>query len=101
MSTPMLVQALVLALLLGWSALVAARRLFPDTTRRAQARAVAWFDRPSSPAWLHALAQRLQPTATTGASCADGCSSCGGCGSSKAPPAVVAPIPLVFRPPSS
>jgi hypothetical protein len=97
MSTPMLVQTLALLLVLGWSALFAAHRLMPVTTRRAQARVVGWFDRPSSPAWMHALAQRLQPTATTGASCGDGCSSCGGCAAADAKPVVEA-LPLVFRP---
>jgi hypothetical protein len=97
MSAPLLVQTLALLLVLGWSALFAAHRLMPVTTRRAQARVVGWFDRPSSPAWMHALAQRLQPTATTGASCGDGCSSCGGCAAADAKPVVEA-LPLVFRP---
>jgi hypothetical protein len=86
----------VLLLLLGWSALFAARRLFPVSARRAQARLVAWFDRPSSPAWMHDVAQRLQPKATTGASCGDGCSSCGGCAAADAKPAIE-PLPLTFR----
>jgi hypothetical protein len=96
MSALMLVQALALLLVLSWSAFVAAHRLMPVTTRRAQARVVGWFDRPSSPAWMHALAQRLQPTATTGASCGDGCSSCGGCAAADAKPVVEA-LPLTFR----
>jgi len=92
----MLVQTLVLVLLLGWSALFAAHRLFPVSARRAQARLVAWFDRPSSPAWMRDVAQRLQPKATTGASCGDGCSACGGCAAADAKP-VVEPLPLTFR----
>jgi len=97
MSMPMLAQALALVLLFGWSALFAARRLLPITTRRAQARIAGWFDRPSAPAWLRGLARRLQPTTTTGASCGDGCSSCGGCAAADAKPAVVEPLPLTFR----
>ena len=101
MSTPMLVQTLALVLLLGWSALFAAQRLLPVTTRRAQARVLAWFDRPDAPAWIHALAARLQPKATTGASCGDGCSSCGGCAAATAKPATVEALPLTFRPRSN
>ena len=98
MSAPQLVQMLVLVLLATWSVLFAAHRLFPVTARRAQARFLAWLDRPSSPAWVHGLAQRMQPKATTGASCGDGCSSCGGCAAADAKPAPVESLPLTFRP---
>jgi hypothetical protein len=96
MSTPMLVQGVVIALVVGWSVLFALRRLLPVTSRRAQARLAGWFDRPALPAALRGLARRLQPTSSSGGSCADGCSSCGGCGTAK--PAVVEAQPLVFRP---
>ncbi|GAA0714933.1 DUF6587 family protein [Dokdonella soli] len=97
MSTPMLVQTLVIALTVGWSVLFAARRLLPVASRRVQARIVDLFDRPSLPAWLRRLAHGLQPQSTSGGSCGDGCSSCGGCAAAAAKP-VVDRQPLMFRP---
>lgn len=97
MSTPLLVQTLVIALLVAWSALFAFRRLLPVTFRRIAARLLAVFERDGMPGWLRGFAGRLQPKASTGASCADGCSNCGGCGT-PAPRAAAEAIPLAFRP---
>jgi hypothetical protein len=98
MSTPLLLQGLAITAVVGWSVLFAAHRLLPVTTRRVQARAIELLDRPGSPVWLHELALRLQPKATTGASCGDGCSSCGGCAAAAAQPVADEPLPLTFRP---
>ncbi|HEY6942626.1 DUF6587 family protein [Dokdonella sp.] len=92
-----LLQAIVLALAVVWSAWSALHRLLPVTMRRLQARMLAPLDRAGKPAWLRLLAARLQPKATTGASCGDGCSSCGGCSAAQSRPAD-APMPLAFRP---
>jgi hypothetical protein len=93
----MVLQAVVIALVVAWSAWFALHRLLPVTMRRLQARLFAPLDRAGMPAWLRTLGARLQPKATTGASCGDGCSSCGGCSAAQARPDD-APIPLVFRP---
>jgi len=92
-----LLQAVVIAAIVAWSAWFALHRLLPVTTRRLQAHLLAPLDRAGVPGWLRTLGARLQPKATTGASCGDGCSSCGGCSAAQARPAD-APMPLVFRP---
>ena len=97
MSTPALVQATVVCAIVGWSALFAAHRLLPVASRRAQAKLAGALDRPAFPAWLRAIALRMQPRATSGGSCGDGCSSCGGCATAIAKPTVEAQ-PLTFRP---
>lgn len=91
-----LLQAVVIAAVVAWSAWFALHRLLPVTTRRLQARLLAPLDRAGMPTWLRALGARLQPKATTGASCGDGCSSCGGCAAAQSTP-TDAPIPLAFR----
>jgi hypothetical protein len=103
MSTPLLAQTLVIALIVGWSALFAAHRLLPVASRRAQARLVDALDTPALPHWLRAAVQRMQPRSSSGGSCGDGCSACGGCAVADAKPPVEAPsrvetIPLTFRP---
>ncbi|MEO7432134.1 MAG: DUF6587 family protein [Dokdonella sp.] len=94
--TAILVQALVILLVVGWSALFAVQRLLPVTSRRVKARILDRVDQPSSPAWLRGMARRAQPTSTSGGSCGDGCSACGGCAAAAAKP--VEALPLVFRP---
>ncbi|MEO6688793.1 MAG: DUF6587 family protein, partial [Dokdonella sp.] len=64
---------------------------------------VGMFDHAALPVWLRAAAQRLQPRSSSGGSCGDGCSSCGGCAVADATPAVATAadaeaMPLVFRP---
>lgn len=97
MNTPALVQAIAIAGIVGWSVLFCARRFLPVASRRVQAKLVDAFDRPAFPAWLRAAAQRALPRATSGGSCGDGCSSCGGCASATAQPVVEAQ-PLTFHP---
>ncbi|MEO5560460.1 MAG: DUF6587 family protein [Dokdonella sp.] len=95
MTTPMLVQAVVVALIVGWSAVVAMHRLLPVASRRAQVRLVGLFDHAALPLWLRAVARRMQPRSSSGGSCGDGCSSCGGCAAAAKPAEA---LPLVFRP---
>jgi hypothetical protein len=94
--TSNLVQILVIALAVGWSALFAAQRLLPVASRRAQAKVADLFDRPSLPLWLRGMARHMQPHSTSGGSCGDGCSSCGGCAAAAAKPVEV--LPLLFHP---
>lgn len=93
----MLVQAAVIALAVAWAAWFAFRRLLPKTYRRLLSRLLAALDRAGVPDWLRAAARRAQPTGTSGGSCGDGCSSCGGCAAASAEP-VVETQPLVFKP---
>ena len=100
MSTPQLVQAVVIALVVTWAVLAAAYRLLPVTSRRALARVARVLDRPGAPAWLRGFGRRIEPVSSRGGSCSDGCSSCGGCGSAEAAPAPATDEvrPLRFRP---
>ncbi|MEO5626558.1 MAG: DUF6587 family protein, partial [Dokdonella sp.] len=58
---------------------------------------------PALPQWLRVAVQSIQPRSSSGGSCGDGCSSCGGCAVADAKPAVataadVQAIPLTFHP---
>lgn len=98
MTTAALVQAGVITVVVAWSAAYAALRLLPVTTRRLAAHVLGLLDRPGAPRWLQHRLAALAPRATTGASCADGCSSCNGCGAPKQADVEVQAIPLGFRP---
>lgn len=95
MNAALFAQSAVIALAVAWAGWFAFRRLLPKTYRRLLARLAATLDRPSAPAWLRA--RRVQPTSTSGGSCGDGCSTCGGCAAAASTPRVEAQ-PLVFRP---
>lgn len=97
MNKAALVQAFVLAAIVAWSALVVARKLMPMTMRRAQARLADALAQSHAPAWLRARATRWQPKSTTGGSCGDGCSACGGCASTPPETPNVETLPLTFR----
>jgi hypothetical protein len=84
-----IMQAVIIALVVLASAVVAFRKLLPKTATRAQARLAAALNRPTRPAWMRALSRSLQPATATG-SCGDGCGSCGSCG--PAPQADVQPL---------
>jgi hypothetical protein len=97
MSSAALVQAIVVSAMVAWAVGFALRKVFPVTTRRWLASVSRRLDRPAVPRWLRATARFIEPRASTGASCSDGCASCGGCGTREPGPAVEA-IPLGFRP---
>lgn len=97
MNAAVFVQSAVIALAVAWAVWFAFRRLLPKTYRRLLSRLAAALNRPSAPAWLRARARHVQPTSTSGGSCGDGCSTCGGCAAAASKPAVEAQ-PLVFRP---
>ncbi|HKE48364.1 MAG TPA: DUF6587 family protein [Rhodanobacteraceae bacterium] len=87
-------QALIIALVVAWSAWYAARRLVPTASRRAQARVATWIESGHA-AWLQRLGHSLQPVQTASGGCgSSGCSTCGAC----APVASVEAQPLAFRP---
>ncbi|HET6803912.1 MAG TPA: DUF6587 family protein [Frateuria sp.] len=92
-----IVQAVVLALALLASLLVAFRKLLPRTAKRVQARLSAAMDRPGRSAPLRRLGQWLQPDEARRGGCGsgDGCSSCGGC--APAPAGRDEAVPLEFR----
>ena len=88
-------QALIIALVVAWSAWYAARRLVPTASRRAQARLATWIETSQRSAWLRRVGHAMQPVQTTSGGCGtSGCSTCGNC----APVPRVEAQPLVFRP---
>ena len=94
MKTYAIAQALIIALIVAWSAWYAARRLVPTASRRAQARVATWFESGHA-AWLQRLGHAMQPVQTASGGCgSSGCSTCGAC----APAAPVEAQPLAFRP---
>ena len=96
MNAALFAQAVVISLAVAWAAWFAFRRLLPKTYRRLLSHAMATLDRPSAPRWLRDYVHRAQPTSTSGGSCGDGCSICGGCAAAAKP--TVEAQPLVFRP---
>ena len=93
----LLVQTLIIAGLLAWSVLFAARRLFPAATRRVQATLAGWMERPSHAPWLQRFGRALQPVQAASGGCGSGgCSTCGTCA---APAQAKSEArPLVFHP---
>lgn len=96
MSTSLLVQYVLIALIVVASVLYAFRKLAPALTSRWLASASIRLGRPGHPAWVRALGRRLQPRQATG-SCSDGCSTCGACGPKPPVGAKGAAMPLAFR----
>jgi hypothetical protein len=95
-TTYVIVQTLIIALVVAWSAWYAARRLLPTASRRAQARVATWVEASAHPAWLQRVGHAMQPVQATSGGCGtSGCSTCGACAPST--PAVEAQ-PLVFKP---
>lgn len=97
MSTFHLVQAVIIGVLVAFSAFYAFRKLLPGLSTRWLAAASASLNKPWRKPWLRALGRRLQPAQATG-NCGDGCGTCGSCGPK--PPAAARPgaQPLEFRP---
>jgi hypothetical protein len=96
-STGLLAQYIVIALIVFASALYAFRKLAPLLTNRWLASASIRFTQPGHAAWVRALGHRLQPKQATG-SCSDGCSTCGACGPKPPAGAKSDVVPLEFRP---
>ena len=97
MSTSLLLQYLVIALIVLISVLAVFRKLAPQVSNRLLAAASIRFSQPQHAGWMRALGQRLQPKTATG-NCNDGCSTCGSCGPKPPAAAKTAAMPLEFRP---
>lgn len=97
MSTNLLIQYLVIALLVVASAAFGLRKLAPTLTSRWLASLTLRLDRPGQAGWLRAFGRWLQPKQATG-NCSDGCSTCGACGSEPPKAARGDVMPLEFRP---
>ncbi len=94
-----LLQALVLAVVVGYSLVVVVRKLAPEFSRRLLGRWSARLDRPVHGRVLRRIGRALQPREARSGGCGsgDGCGTCGACAS---PPRVEAdaPMPLHVRP---
>lgn len=96
MSTGLIVQYVIIALVVLAGAWITLRKLAPRLTSRWLAALALTLDRPGSAAWKRSVAHRLQPKQSTG-NCSDGCDTCGSCGPK--PPAAARDVyPLEFRP---
>jgi hypothetical protein len=95
-STNLLIQYIVIALVVLASTLYAFRKLAPGLTNRWLATASIRFSQPGHAGWVRALGRRLQPRQATG-SCSDGCSTCGACGPKPPAAAKSDAMPLEFR----
>ncbi|MEW9570937.1 DUF6587 family protein [Rhodanobacter sp. Si-c] len=98
MSTGLLIQYIVLGLVVAASVLVVFRKLAPQLTNRWLAAASIRLARRRDSHLAQVLSRRLQPKQATG-NCADGCATCGACGSKK--PAAAAPAPAASRGPGA
>jgi hypothetical protein len=73
-------QAMVVAAVVGISALSLLRALAPRATWQAQARVSYWLERPGRPAGLRRIGAWLRPSlAVTASACGTGCASCKAC----------------------
>ncbi|MFD1554401.1 DUF6587 family protein [Paraburkholderia silviterrae] len=84
MSTSLVLQYVVIALLVAASLWTALRKLAPRTTARWQAAAAAALLRPQRGAFAQRIGRLVQPKGATG-NCGDGCGTCGTCGPTNAP----------------
>jgi hypothetical protein len=97
MSTSLLIQYIMIALIVVASAMYAFRKLAPGLTNRWLTSASIHFSQPGHAAWLRAFGRHLQPKQATG-DCSDGCSTCSACGPKPPAGAKSDVIPLEFRP---
>jgi len=97
MSMFAVIQAVVIGVVVTFSAWQAFRKLAPKTTNRWLAAASIHFNQPQRSALSRVFGRRLQPKQATG-NCSDGCSTCGACGSKPPAAARTDAMPLEFRP---
>lgn len=77
MSTGLLLQYIVVALIVLISAWVVMKKQFPGTVRKARGAIALGLIKPQRATWLQALGRRIAPPATSGGSACGGCDSCG------------------------
>lgn len=77
MSTGLLLQYIVVALIVLISAWVVLKKQFPGTVRKARGAIALGLIKPQRATWLQALGRRIAPPATGGGSACGGCDSCG------------------------
>jgi uncharacterized protein DUF6587 len=98
-----IIQALILTVVVGFSAWQAWRKLMPRSSKRVLGRLTASLEQPRRGPVAHRLARWLQPSEAKSGDCGsgDGCSACGGCASAAASPSPAAPpseaMPLEFK----
>jgi hypothetical protein len=93
MRTYAIMQMLIIALVVAWSAWFASRRLLPTASRRAQAGLATWLESAHA-SWLRRVGHAMQPVQTASGGCgSSGCSACGAC----APAPKVGAHPLAFH----
>lgn len=91
-------QALVIALIVAWSAGYALRRLLPTASRRVQARVATWLEQSTGSTSLRQWAHALQPVQRQSGGCgSSGCSTCGACAPASNT-SVADAQPLIFHP---
>lgn len=77
METGLLLQYIVIALAVLFSAWVVMKKQFPGTVRKARGAIALGLVKPHRAAWLQALGRRIAPPATGGGGACGGCDSCG------------------------
>jgi len=98
MSTGLLAQYTVIAVLVIASALYTLRKLAPTLAARRQAALAARLLKPGRSAFAQRVGRALQPRGATG-NCSDGCGTCGSCGPKDANANEKREQPLTFHPP--
>ncbi|TYT24977.1 hypothetical protein FZO89_01040 [Luteimonas viscosa] len=76
MQTGLLLQYVVVAAVVAYSAWFVARRQFPDGTRRMRIALAVPLVREGRPGWMRALGQRLAPAAMPRDGACGGCNGC-------------------------
>lgn len=97
MTTGLLLQYAIVAVLVLISALVMFRKLAPHVATRWQAGMAASLNQPRRAHWMQRLGRRLQPKVATG-NCGDGCNTCNSCGPTPPRHARGDVQPLEFKP---
>jgi len=77
MSTGLLLQYIIVALIVLISAWVVLKKQFPGTVRKARGAIALGLIKPERASWLQALGRRIAPPATGGGGACGGCDSCG------------------------
>ena len=77
MSTGLLLQYIVVALIVLFSAWVVLKKQFPGTVRKARGAIALGLIKPQRATWLQALGRKIAPPATGGSGACGGCDTCG------------------------